>query len=311
MSEDGGPQTDLAQGFTIPARHVRGRMVRLGPVLDDVLSAHAYPPLIAGLLAEALSLACLLGSMLKESGDQLTLQAQTENGPVRLLVADYLVDGEGTGHVRGYADFDADALAMLGGNPSLFGLFGKGFLAITFDRAKSRAMEGGRYQGIVPLEGESLAAAAEHYFAQSEQIPSFVRISIAPDADGWVAGGVIIQHLPEGEVGRERLHVRHDHPEWEHVQILATTVEAQELTDAALSPSELLWRLFHEEDEVRITGEVPLVKGCRCNVEHYRQVLGRFSLEERREMADEAGNINVDCAFCSRIFPVSLASLNN
>mgnify|MGYP000923813200 FL=1 len=304
-------------GVAIPARHVRGRVVRLGPVLDDVLAAHAYPPAIAHLLAEALSLAALLGTMLKEPGSQVTLQAQTENGVVGLLVADCKTEGSGDAArsaLRGYVQFDVDRLVELGNDPSLFGLFGKGYLAITFDQIVGGAsgVEGGRYQGIVPLEGASLAKAAEHYFAQSEQIPSFVEIDVAHGRDGeWIAGGLLLQHLPEGEVGRERLHVRHDHPEWEHVQILAQTVRTEELTDPALPLANIVWRLFHEEDEIRATSEGMLTKGCRCNVEHFRDVLSRFPAGERAGMADEQGQINVDCAFCSRIFPVSLTSFAN
>lgn len=291
---------DQSLGFTIPSRHARGRVLRLGPVLDDVLAAHSYPPAIERLLASALVLAALLGSTLKEAGGQLTLQAQTENGVVSLLVADYK-----GGEVRGYAKFDADRLAELGADPSLFGLFGKGYLAITFDQA----VTGERYQGIVPLEGDSLASAAEHYFFQSEQIPSIIQIATRHDrGQGCVAAGMLLQHLPEGEVGRERLHVRHDHPEWEHVQALAGTLKDQELTDQALPLTDIVWRLFHEEEVVRVTDPVELSKGCRCDLSHIRSVIGRFSAEERAEMADEKGVIGVDCAFCSRLFPVSLDS---
>lgn len=297
------PDFDRAIGFTIPSRHARGRVVRLGPALDDVLSAHAYPPPIERVLAEALVLAALLGSTLKDAGGQLTMQAQTENGIVSLLVADYRA-----GELRGYAKFDADRLAELGTDPSLFGLFGKGYLAITFDQAAT----GERYQGIVPLEGSSLGKAAEHYFFQSEQIPSFVQIATRHDpGQGCVAAGMLLQHLPEGEVGRERLHARHDHPEWEHVQVLAETLADGELTDRDLPLSDIVWRLFHDEGEVRVTEPVGLSKGCRCNLTHIRDVIGRFPSDEQAEMADTDGNINVDCAFCSRIFPVSLASLNN
>ncbi|NWK97123.1 molecular chaperone Hsp33 [Sphingobium lactosutens] len=287
-------------GFTIPGRHARGRLVRLGPVLDDVLAAHAYPPPIERVLASALVLAALLGSTLKLADGQLTLQAQTENGVISLLVADYK-----NGELRGYAKFDADRLAELGPNPSLFGLFGKGYLAITFDQA----VTGERYQGIVPLEGESLAHAAELYFFQSEQIPSIIRITTRHDAGaGCVAAGLMLQHLPEGEVGRERLHVRHDHPEWEHVQALAVTLKDEELTNSELPLTDIVWRLFHEEDEVRVTEAAPLVKGCRCDLAHIRSVIGRFPPEERAEMADDQGIIGVDCAFCSRIFPLAADS---
>lgn len=291
---------DQALGFTIPSRHARGRIVRLGPVLDDVLAAHAYPPQIERLLASALVLAALLGTTLKDAGGQLTLQAQTENGVVNLLVADYK-----GGEVRGYAKFDADRLAEVGPSPTLFGLFGKGYLAITFDQAVS----GERYQGIVPLEGESLAEAAEHYFFQSEQIPSIIQIATRHDAgEGCLAAGLLLQHLPEGEAGRERLHVRHDHPEWEHVQALAHTLKDRELTDGDLPLSDIVWRLFHEEDEVRVTDPTVLIKGCRCDLDHIRSVIGRFPATERAEMANDQGIIGVDCAFCSRLFPVALDS---
>ncbi len=291
---------DQALGFTIPSRHARGRILRLGPVLDDVLAAHAYPPPVERLLASALVLAGLLGSTLKDAGGQLTLQAHNQQGVVSLLVADYK-----GGEVRGYAKFDADRLAELGPDPTLFGLFGKGFLAITFDQA----VTGERYQGIVPLDGDSLADAAEHYFFQSEQIPSIVRIATRHDAgEGCLAAGMLLQHLPEGEVGRERLHTRHDHPEWEHVRALAVTLGDEELTDDALPLTDIVWRLFHEEDVVRVTEPVPLSKGCRCDLAHIRSVIGRFPAEERAHMADDQGVIGVDCAFCSRLFPVSLDS---
>lgn len=291
---------DQALGFTISSRHARGRLVRLGPLLDQVLAAHDYPPAIERLLASALVLAALLGSTLKQANGQLTLQAQTENGVVSLLVADYK-----DGALRGYVKFDADRLAEQGADPTLFGLFGKGYLAITFDQAVS----GERYQGIVPLEGESLADAAEHYFLQSEQIPSVIQIETRHEkGSGCIAAGMLVQHLPEGEVGRERLHVRHDHPEWEHVQVLAQTLKAEELMDEALALTDIVWRLFHDENEVRATEPTPLAKGCRCDLGHIRDVIGRFPASERIEMADEDGIIGVDCAFCSRIFPLALDS---
>jgi molecular chaperone Hsp33 len=295
------PLLDFATGFIVPSRNARGRLVRLGPVLDEVLSAHAYPPAVERLLAEALTLAALLGSMLKDAGGELTLQAQTEHGPVSLLVCDYK-----RGALRGYVQFDADKLAELGPAPSLFGLFGKGFLAITFDQQATRE----RYQGIVPLEGGSLAKAAEYYFAQSEQIPSFAQIAVTHGADGrCVAAGLLLQHLPEGEVGRERLHVRHDHPDWEHLRILAGTLGDAELTDRALPLSTIAWRLFHEEGEIRVTDSGPLSRGCRCDLAHIRDVLGRFPLADRAEMADEAGIITVDCAFCARHFALQADEL--
>ncbi len=293
--------TDLDRviGFTIPGRHARGRVVRLGPVLDEILSAHAYPPVIERLLAEALTLTALLGATLKDAEGQMTLQAQTQGGIISLLVCDYR-----GGELRGYVQFDADRLAMLGKNPSLYALFNKGYLAVTFDQTLTRE----RYQGIVPLDGASLAAAAESYFLQSEQIPSLVRLGLHRDAAGkLIAGGIFLQHLPEGEEGRERLHAKLDHPEWHHVETLAATMGADELADAALPLENLVWRLFNEEPEVRLLAGTDLARGCRCDAAYILQVLGKFPAEERAAMADENGIISVDCAFCSSKFPVPLA----
>ncbi len=292
---------DRALGFTIGARNARGRIVRLGPVLDKVLGAHAYPPVIAQLLAEALVLTALLGATLKDDQGQMTLQAQTEGGPVDLLVCDY----QG-GALRGYVKFDGERLAAMPVQPTLFALFGKGYLAITFDQATS----GERYQGIVPLEGASLAQAAETYFAQSEQIPSLIRIAVGHDAQGTVAGGLMLQHLAEGEDGRERLHTRLDHPEWEAVAILGATISHHELERRELPLETIVWRLFNEE-AVRLFGGPSLTRGCRCEVAHIRSVLSRFPAEEQLAMTEPDGTIAVDCAFCSTIFRIHAKDLVN
>ena len=295
-------RTDVALGVTIPARNARGRLARLGPALDAILANHGYPPAIERLLAEALILTALLGSMLKEPQGQVTLQAQTENGIVDLLVCDYL-----GGELRGYVRHDPDRLAEAGPSPSLFALFGRAYLAITFDQPVSDE----RYQGIVPLEGDSIARAAESFFAQSEQIPSVVRLAVEKREDGWSAGGLLFQHLPEGEEGRERLHTRLDHPDWPHVAILAGSVKPEELTDPALGLDDIAWRLFHEEAEVRTIEPLPLSKGCRCDPSYVRSVIARFPAGEQAEMAGPDGLIRVDCAFCSHSFPIALDELRS
>jgi molecular chaperone Hsp33 len=291
---------DVSLGVTIHARHARGRAARIGPTLDRILANHGYPPVLETLLAEALVLTALLGSLLKDPGGQLTIQAQTERGAVDLMVCDYK-----GGELRGYIRHDPDRLAELGPHPTLFALFGKGYLAITFDQPATDE----RYQGIVPLEGEGLAQAAQSYFSQSEQIPSIVRLAVRKDDDGWVAGGLMFQHLPEGEEGRERLHTRLDHPEWPHVAVLAGSVKPEELTDRSLGLDELMWRLFHEEEEVRTLKPVALVKGCRCNPEYVASVLARFPAEERANMVGDDGLIRVDCEFCATSFPIALENL--
>jgi molecular chaperone Hsp33 len=286
--------------FTLPAEDARGRVVRLGPVLDTILSAHAYPPVAEKVLAEALVLTALLGSTLKDGGSQLTLQAQTENGPIRLLVCDYVA-----GQLRGHLSFDAELLAAAGPEPTLFGLFGKGFLALTFDQSATQE----RYQGIVPLEGSSVSEAAEQYFRQSEQIPTVIRVATRHDKGaGCVAGGVLVQQLASGELGGERLDVRGErlHPEaaWDHVAAIAATLSPAELTNADLSLEALVWRLYHDEDEVLVTLGEKLARGCRCDPAYLASVLSRFPAEERADMANEDGLIMVDCAFCSKQFAI-------
>lgn len=290
--------SDRLLGFTLPARNARARLVRLDDVLDEVLSAHAYPAPMSHLLSEALVLAALMGGLLKAQSEdaQLTMQAQTRSGVVSLLVCDYRA-----GSVRGYADFDAERLAQLGSNPSLSALFGEGYLAITFETAAGR-----RYQGIVPLEGDSLAQACEAYFSQSEQVPTLIRVASRSGADGHVASGLLIQHLADGEEGRERLHVRMDHPDWEHVETMASTISHDELLNPDLSLEAIAWRLFHEEDEVRIQPGAALRRGCRCTPEHYESVIARFPEDERQDMRNDEGIIAVDCAFCAKTFELDI-----
>lgn len=287
---------DTLLGFTLPGRHARGRILRMEGVLEEVLSAHDYPAPITHLLGEALVLGALMGGLLKGDTAQMTLQAQTQGGIVSLLVCDYRA-----GAVRGYADFDGERLAKLGANPSLAALFGEGYLAITFETEGRQ-----RYQGIVPLEGDSLAEACESYFSQSEQIPTLIRVASRAGGSGRAAAGLLIQHLPDGEEGRERLHVRMDHPDWEHVAVLAGTIGHDELLDPALSLEALAWRLFHEEEEVRVQPGVPLSRGCRCSIAHYETIIARFPPEEQAEMRGPDGVITVDCAFCSRTFALAI-----
>jgi molecular chaperone Hsp33 len=291
---------DAALGVAIPSRNARGRIARLGPVIDAVLANHGYPPLIERLLAEALTMTALLGALLKEPQGQMTLQAQTQGGIVDLLVCDYL-----GGELRGYVRYDRERLADASMSPGLKELFGDGYLAITFDQPASKE----RYQGIVPLEGKSLADAAQSYFAQSEQIPSLVRLAAEKQGEHWTGGGLLLQHVPEGEDGRERLHTRLDHPDWPHIAVLGGSVKPEELTDPGLPLDDLLWRLFHEEDEVRTLASLPLRKGCRCDPDYVRSVIARFPAEERKEMIGDDGKISVDCAFCSATFQIDPGDL--
>lgn len=298
MSEQSEIAIDQVLHFTIASRDVRGRIVRIDEALNTIITVHNYPPLIESLLAEALTLTAVIGSTLKNEDGQMTIQAQSNNGAISLLVCDYI-----DGAIRGYAKYDAEMLDARK-DDSLKSLFADGYLAITIDRAKQ-----GRYQGIVPLDGATIADCVEHYFEQSEQLPT--KIILGMKGEGRkISGALLVQHLPDGEEGKERLHVRLDHPEWEHVKILSQSMSGDELCDESIALEELAWRLFHEE-EVRIEKGAVISKGCRCNEAHIRDVIAKFPDSERQEMANEEGQIVVDCKFCSKDFLISLASLSN
>jgi len=273
--------------FQIEAADMRGRVLRMGPVLDNILAAHAYPGVIARLLGEALALTCLTGSALKDIG-QLTLQARAD-GPVRLMVCDFRLPGE----VRGYVDFDAAAVAALPPEPALPLLFGSGYLALTMEQGADAE----RYQGIVPLEGEDLAAAAAAYFAQSEQLPTALRLAVRHDglSGRWLAGGLMLQHLP-GDAGAPA-----DADGWNRVAILGQSVRPDELTDPELALEALLWRLYHEEDVI-VFPERSITRGCRCTQARIADVLRQFPSGQRRDLAEADGCITVNCEFCSRGF---------
>jgi molecular chaperone Hsp33 len=295
VTEGLAPVADRVLGFSVTPRDVRGRLVRLDASLNAILAAHDYPPAAARLLAEALVLTALLGATLRDGEGGMTLQAQSK-GPVDLLVCDWRA-----GELRGY-------LRTVGGGDAPEGdletVFGKGYLAITLDQT----LVAERYQGIVPLEGASLARAVEHYFRQSEQLPTLVKVAVDGDAaTGWRAAGMLLQYLPQGEEGRARLFAEDEGapepPDWRHMRLLAETMTPAELTETSLSLETLLWRLFHEE-EVRVhPGPMPS-RGCRCSTAHFRTVLSRFSEEDRAEMRGPDGLIAVDCQFCSRVFAV-------
>ena len=239
----------------------------------------------------------LIGTTLKVDEGQTTVQAQAEGGIVDLVVCDYR-----SGEVRGYLRFDADRAVGIADGLTLPQLFGSGYLAITIDQAGS----GERYQGIVPLEGDTLTHAVESYFAQSEQIPTIVRAAIGGDRSGSrVAGGIVVQYLPHGETSGPRLDTRDRSNDWTHVALLAGTVTDAELVDPGLGVDELLWRLFNE-DEIRVMPATPLARGCRCSVQHFEAVLSRFSSEELADMRGPDGAIPVNCEFCARIFPIAL-----
>jgi len=287
---------DFALPFQIERNGLRGRLVRLGDSVDAILSRHDYPPAVASLLGEALALAACLASTVKLDDGVFTLQVKGGGGPVRLLVAD--VTGEGA--MRGYAGFDADALQELGDDTaSTARLFGGGQLAFTVDQGGDFE----RYQGIVELTGESLAESVHHYFRQSEQIGSGLKLACDKDEDGrWRAGALMVQKLPD-EVLRQAA------PEevsdlvaadegFRRAMILMGSATPAEMTDATLPAEGLLYRLFHE-DGVRVYDKRSLEDRCRCRLDRVEEVLRQFGRAQVEEFKVD-GIVTVTCEFCAK-----------
>ena len=289
---------DLVIPFKVGEHAVRGRIVRLGDVVHDVLSRQDLPLPAAQLVGEATALVALLGSSLKFDG-RLTLQAQGD-GPVAMLVADYYADRNGLRATAKLADGREGELAALTGAP-LSKLLGKGHIALTIDQGPD--ME--RYQGVTPVEGESLSEAAKGYFDQSEQIPTVLRLAVGRvarpgEADVWRAGGVMVQFIPgeggERERGEEVLMAEDDEEAWTRAATLLETTEADELLDPGLGAEELLFRLYHE-DGVRVFDPVKTAFACTCSRDKVAAVFARYPAEDLVAMAED-GVIKAVCDFC-------------
>ncbi len=305
------PGDDIVQPFQIEDLGIRGRLVRLGPLVDEVLKRHDYPEPVSRLLGEALALTVMLGSALKFEG-RFILQTQSK-GPISMLVADYESHGDGTGKVRGYAHMDSDAVneAIAAGNASSAGLMGEGHMALTIDQGGDMD----RYQGIVALDPEGLTHSAHEYFESSEQVATRIRIAAGPlysrDAEGrsekhWRAGAIMIQHVArEGGLtgyreGDDDSPYTEEEESWNRASILLDTVEDHELLDPALEPQRLLFRLFHE-DGVRAFQTSGVEFGCRCSRERMSSVLRSFGAEEIDSMVlDDV--ITTKCEFCSSVY---------
>ena len=292
MTETTYPTDDLVAPFQIEGWPVRGRIVRLGEVVDDILSRHDYPEPVANLLGEACALAALVGSSLKFEG-KLIVQAQGD-GPVAYVVADY----DTSGSLRGYCRYDAERVAAASqgfARPGAHTLLGAGVFVMTIDQGPAADQ---RYQGVTSIEGETLALCAEQYFAQSEQVPTRVRLAVGElqvgDVRSWRAGGAMIQNIAEDDArGATR-------DAWEKAEALFATTGDDELIDPEVSTETLLFRLFHE-DGVRLFTPKPLQAFCRCSEERILGVLRSFPTEERVEMVEEGtGKIRVTCEYCSR-----------
>ncbi|HWK66069.1 MAG TPA: Hsp33 family molecular chaperone [Rhizobiaceae bacterium] len=306
LGEFGFAGDDHVVPFEVGALDVRGRVVQLGPMLDQILGRHDYPEPVARLLAEAAVVTVLLGTLLKFKG-KFILQTRSD-GPVDMLVADFSTPRS----LRAYARFDSDRLeaAIAAGEASPEQLLGKGVLALTIDQGAHMQ----RYQGVVQLDGTTLEEVARVYFRQSEQIPTDIRLSVArmrlpgENRDHWRAGGILAQFLPEaperlrlpdlpGGDGDEGAEFDPTDNAWQELLALFQTIEPSELIDPTVGAERLLYRLFHEHG-VRVFDGVPVADECSCSREKIRGILEGFTAEEIIESTED-GIIRVNCEFCS------------
>jgi molecular chaperone Hsp33 len=299
------PASDFVLAFDLPKVGLRGRLVRLEQTAASALSAHALPEEAARIAGETLAMAALFGSSLKLDG-RLTVQTRSK-GPLNLVTADYFgaeVTEAGVKRaagLRGFARLDEEQRGQLGKTPSAAALLGKGAMAITIE---PRA-DGKTYQGIVDLSPEGVAASGETYFAQSEQLPTVLKLAAAPlfvageRIPQWRAGGMMLQVTPDGARNED---------DFERLTSHMRSLEDVELVDASVSGEAILWRLFNE-DEVRVHTAEPLVFRCDCNGDRIAGVLKGYSEADRAGLADPDGIIRAKCEFCGKIHEIGAKEL--
>ena len=300
---------DTVLPFQLDRSDIRGRVARLDGVLDQVLKQHAYPPLIEALVAEAAVLTALIGQAVKLRW-KLSLQIRGK-GPARLIATDYYgptEDGQ-PARIRAYASYDADRLEH---DAAPFSQIGEGYFAVMLDQGEGMVP----YQGFTPIAGSSLSNCAETYFAQSEQLPtrfalSFGRSQIPGTPANWRAGGVMLQHMPQvgmsvaAEAGSGAGGLLHhtdilageQAENWTRCNILLDTVEELELIGPTVAPTDLLVRLFHEE-EPRVFDAQPLRFGCSCSPDKVRNAMSIYSRKDIAHMTTDEGTVTADCQFC-------------
>jgi len=289
------PAADFILAFDLPNAGLRGRLVRLDAVSARALKAHALPEAAARVQAEACVLSTLLGSALKLDG-RLTVQTKSD-GPLDLVAADYYgAEAERPAGVRAYARLNSERFAALA-DTNFAALAGPGVVAIIIEPRTG----GQNYQGIVSLEPVSIAASAEAYFAQSEQLQTAIRLAAAPVYEPgkpeahWRAGGMMLQATPEANV---------DADDWERLSSFITTLADIELVDTSLPAETVLWRMFHQDD-VRVHTAEPVQFRCDCSAERIASVLKSYSQADRDGLADPDGLIRARCEFCARVHEIA------
>jgi len=307
---------DTVLPFQLDRSDVRGRVVRLDGVLDEVLAQHDYPPAIERLVAEAAILTALIGPAVKLRW-KLSLQIRGD-GPARLVATDYYApETEGApGRIRAYASYDADRLDR-DGDP--FPQIGHGYFAILIDQGKGTTP----YSGLTPIAGSSLADCAQAYFAQSEQLPTRFALTFGKEAGGWRAGGVMLQKMPsvpprpteEGGSGEggllsaaDLLSDADEFETWSRTNILLESVREDELVGPDIQPTQMLVRLFHE-DVPRVFDPQPVKFGCTCSEQRVRDSLSIYSQKDIAHMTTETGIVTADCQFCGAHYEFDPATL--
>lgn len=301
---------DTVLPFQLDHSAIRGRVARLDGALGQVLKQHDYPAPIEKLVAEAAILTALIGQSMKLRW-KLSLQIRG-NGPARLIATDYYgpsEDGE-PARIRAYASYDSERLSL---DADAFSQIGAGYFAVMIDQGEGMTP----YQGFTPIAGRSLSDCAQTYFAQSEQLPTRFSLSFgesqqANGATHWRAGGIMLQHMPAvgGSVAAESgsgeggllnhtdILAGEDEENWTRANALLDTVEALELIGPSVTPTDLLIRLFHEE-EPRVFNSQPVHFGCSCSPDKVRQAMSIYSQKDIKKMTTENGIVSADCQFCS------------
>ena len=308
---------DTVLPFQLDASDMRGRVARLDGVLDGILKQHNYPQAVEALVAEMALLTALIGQTMSLRW-KLSLQVQSK-GPVRMIATDYYApekEGE-PARIRAYASFDEERVTD--GAP--FEQVGEGYFAILIDQGEGTQP----YQGITPLAGTSLSQCAEAYFAQSEQLPTRFSLSFGKSSEPgrpehWRAGGIMLQHMPKaspfaaqgegtGEVlTAEDLVSGDEQEQWNRVNMLLATVEDLELIGPSVSPTELLLRLFHEE-QPRVYDTQAVRFGCTCSEDRVRQSLSIYSAKDIATMTTDEGRVTADCQFCGAHYDLDPAEV--
>lgn len=300
---------DTVLPFQLDRSDIRGRVARLDGVLEQVLRQHSYPPVIEALVAEAALLTALIGQSIKLRW-KLSLQIRGK-GAARLIATDYYGPGEDgePARIRAYASYDADRLDD-GAAP--FSQIGEGYFAVMLDQGTGMQP----YQGFTPIAGGSLSACAETYFAQSEQLPTrfsltYGQSQVPGGVSHWRAGGVMLQHMPtvggavaaDGGSGEGGLLTHADilsgdaSENWTRANLLLDTVEEMELIGPSVTPTDLLVRLFHEE-EPRVFEAQTVRFGCSCSADKVRQTMSIYSQRDIARMTTPEGIVTADCQFC-------------